>query len=143
MCVTRSLPSPFMVLATQNPIEYEGTFPLPEAQLDRFLLRLPVGYPTGNDEKAILKKLRREHPINHLNQVVEIDAIQEIFPAIWDVFVEESLEDYIVRLVGAGHPHPPVDRPARSRIARPECAGDYAGHPQQRSARDWRAGIKR
>jgi MoxR-like ATPase len=103
---TRMLPRPFMVLATQNPIEYEGTFPLPEAQLDRFLLRLPVGYPTASDEKVILKNLRREHPINRLGQVVQIQEILAILPHIWDVHVDESLEDYIVRLVGATREHP-------------------------------------
>src|SRR5512137_2487052 len=67
--VTRMLPRPFLVIATQNPIEYEGTFPLPEAQLDRFLMRLPVGYPSQSDERVILVNLRREHPITHLQPV--------------------------------------------------------------------------
>src|SRR5512137_576760 len=69
--ITRALPRPFMVLATQNPIEYEGTFPLPEAQLDRFLMRLSVGYPSQTDEKQILINLRREHPITQIRQVVD------------------------------------------------------------------------
>jgi MoxR-like ATPase len=71
--ITRPLPRPFLVLATQNPIEYEGTFPLPEAQLDRFLLRLPLGYPSLADERILLANLRREHPI-HTLQPVEFDG---------------------------------------------------------------------
>ena len=104
--VTRALPRPFMVLATQNPIEYEGTFPLPEAQLDRFLLRLPVGYPGLQDEKTILQNLRREHPIIHLEQVAEIEELLSLTPQVWEVHVDESLEDYIVRLVGNTRTHP-------------------------------------
>jgi MoxR-like ATPase len=104
--VTRPLPRPFLVLATQNPIEYEGTFPLPEAQLDRFLMRLPVGYPSSGDEKVILKNLRREHPINLIGQVVEMDQLLAMQGQIWDVHVDETLEDYIVRLVGATREHP-------------------------------------
>src|SRR5512140_3506367 len=69
--VTRSLPRPFLVLATQNPIEYEGTFPLPEAQLDRFLMRLSIGYPVFDDEKTLLVHLQREHPINTIQPVVD------------------------------------------------------------------------
>jgi MoxR-like ATPase len=114
--VTRPLPRPFMVLATQNPIEYEGTFPLPEAQLDRFLLRLPVGYPTPADELTILNNLRREHPITSLG-AVNFDAnpgqdgggIQKLLEfqrQVWEVHVDETLQDYIIRLVGATRAHP-------------------------------------
>lgn len=71
--VTRLLPRPFMVLATQNPIEYEGTFPLPEAQLDRFLMRLSISYPSPKNERTILTKLRGEHPIVHLQPVNYFD----------------------------------------------------------------------
>ena len=104
--VTRSLPRPFMVFATQNPIEYEGTFPLPEAQLDRFLMRLPVGYPTPIDEVAILRNLRQDHPINRIGQVVAIQDVLALLPEIREIHLEESLEDYIVRLVGATREHP-------------------------------------
>src|SRR5512146_1127593 len=69
--VTHSLPRPFLVMATQNPVEYEGTFPLPEAQLDRFLMRLSVGYPVFADEKVLLVHLQREHPINTIKPVVD------------------------------------------------------------------------
>jgi MoxR-like ATPase len=103
--VTRTLARPFMVLATQNPIEYEGTFPLPEAQLDRFLLRLPVGYPSLSDEKIILRNLRRIHPINQIGQVVEVRDLLAILPQIWEVHVDDSIEDYIVRLVDATRQH--------------------------------------
>jgi MoxR-like ATPase len=104
--ITRVLPRPFMVLATQNPIEYEGTFPLPEAQLDRFLLRLPVGYPGPQDEKTILKNLRREHPINHLEKVAEIEELLALTPQVWEVHVDGTLEDYIIQLVGNTRTHP-------------------------------------
>ena len=75
---TRLLPRPFMVLATQNPVEFEGTFPLPEAQLDRFIMRVSLGYPSSDDERQILKNLQREHPITHLEKVVELCASSRI-----------------------------------------------------------------
>lgn len=99
--VTRPLPRPFLVLATQNPIEYEGTFPLPEAQLDRFLMHLSIGYPSPDDEKVLLRNLRREHPITKIEKVVSGDEILEYQKQIWEVHVDESIEDYIIRLVGA------------------------------------------
>jgi len=114
--VTRPLPRPFMVLATQNPIEYEGTFPLPEAQLDRFLLRLPVGYPTPADERTILNNLRREHPITSLGAVnfgvsssqdeTGIQKLLEFQRLVWEIHVDDTLQDYIIRLVGATRSHP-------------------------------------
>ena len=103
--VTRALPRPFLVLATQNPVEYEGTFPLPEAQLDRFLMRLSLGYPNALDEKAILNALRREHPINTLHAVADATAMMDIQRAIWDVHVDESLQDYLVALANATRAH--------------------------------------
>jgi MoxR-like ATPase len=99
--VTRQLPRPFLVLATQNPIEYEGTFPLPEAQLDRFLMRLSIGYPSQVDEKTILNNLRREHPITQIEQVVDGQDILKFQFQIWDIFVDETIQDYILRLVAA------------------------------------------
>jgi len=104
--VTRRLPRPFLVLATQNPIEYEGTFPLPEAQLDRFLMRLPVGYPAPSDEKVILENLRREHPITRLKPVVEGEKLLELQRLVWEVNVDTTIQDYIVRLVAATRVHP-------------------------------------
>jgi len=99
------LPRPFLVLATQNPVEYEGTFPLPEAQLDRFLVRVSLGYPSTADEKAILTALRREHPIHSLQPIVTSAAVQDIQQSIWDVHIEESLQDYIVALAHATRSH--------------------------------------
>jgi len=104
--VTRELPRPFLVLATQNPIEYEGTFPLPEAQLDRFLVRLSLGYPSAQDERQILINLWREHPITHLGQVVEGSELLRLQKLVWDVHVDETLQGYIVALAGATRSHP-------------------------------------
>jgi len=104
--VTRQVPRPFLVMATQNPIEYEGTFPLPEAQLDRFLIRLSIGYPSIEDEKHLLIHLQREHPINQLVQVVDGSQLISMQHQVWEVHVDESLHDYIVRLVTATREHP-------------------------------------
>jgi MoxR-like ATPase len=104
--VTRMLPRPFLVIATQNPIEYEGTFPLPEAQLDRFLMRLTMGYPTIDDEKTILKNLQRDHPVNSLGQVVDGLTMPSLQRQIWEIHMDGSLQDYIVRLVAATRSHP-------------------------------------
>ncbi len=99
--VSRPLPRPFLVLATQNPIEYEGTFPLPEAQLDRFLMRLSMGYLSTAQERQLLTSLRREHPIAHVRQVEDSERLLELQRLVWEVHVDESLQDYIVRLVAA------------------------------------------
>jgi MoxR-like ATPase len=104
--ITRLLPRPFLVIATQNPIEYEGTFPLPEAQVDRFLMRLSVGYPNLADEKTILNNLQREHPINHIGAVVDGLQLPNLQRQIWEIHVDDSLQDYIVRLVGSTRSHP-------------------------------------
>ena len=103
--VTRSLPRPFLVLATQNPIEYEGTFPLPEAQLDRFLMRIDIGYPSFEEEQQILLNLRRGHPIDTLGQVVDGHDLLALQPSIWDVSVDDTVLSYIVRLVHATRGH--------------------------------------
>jgi MoxR-like ATPase len=104
--VTRDLPRPFLVLATQNPIEYEGTFPLPEAQLDRFLIRLSLGYPTRLDERQILANLWREHPITKIGKVVDGQELSALQKRIWDVHVDGTLQDYIISLVAATRDHP-------------------------------------
>jgi MoxR-like ATPase len=104
--ITHALPRPFMVMATQNPIEYEGTFPLPEAQLDRFLMRLSIGYPVTSDEKALLIHLQREHPINSIRAVVEGNHLIDFQKQVWEVFVDETLQDYIIQLVSATRNHP-------------------------------------
>jgi MoxR-like ATPase len=103
---TRLLPRPFLVLATQNPIEYEGTFPLPEAQLDRFLIRLTLGYPSAPDERQILINLWREHPITTLEKVVDGTELLTLQKAVWDVHVDDTLQEYIVSLVSATRTHP-------------------------------------
>ena len=104
--VTRDLPRPFLVMATQNPIEYEGTFPLPEAQLDRFLMRISLGYPSKEDEKQILINLRRDHPITMLNGVVDGDELVTLEKMVWDVHVDQTLQDYVISLVHATRIHP-------------------------------------
>ena len=104
--VTRDLPRPFLVLATQNPIEYEGTFPLPEAQLDRFLMRLSVGYPSRADERQILTNLWREHPITKIGKVVDGQDLSALQRRVWDVNVDTTLQDYIVDLAEATRKHP-------------------------------------
>jgi MoxR-like ATPase len=102
---THTLNRPFLVLATQNPIEYEGTFPLPEAQLDRFLLKLSVGYPSPGEEGQILLNLQREHPITAIGQVVDGTRLLELQPAVWEVHVDDTVRDYIVRLIHATRTH--------------------------------------
>ena len=99
--VTRPLNQPFLVLATQNPIEFEGTFPLPEAQLDRFLVRISLGYPDAGEELHMLQTLEGAHPIGTIGAVVDGAALPELQQAIWRVYVDEALRRYIVRLAGA------------------------------------------
>lgn len=103
--VTRPLPAPFLVLATQNPIEYEGTFPLPEAQLDRFLLRLSLGYPETQDEITMLRRLRRQHPIETVGQVVDGALLLTLQSHIAEVHVDETVERYILGIVQATREH--------------------------------------
>ncbi|HSN75901.1 MAG TPA: MoxR family ATPase [Anaerolineae bacterium] len=104
--VTHPLARPFMVLATQNPIEYEGTFPLPEAQLDRFLLKVSLGYLDNEEEKGLLLHLRRQHPIDALQPVTDGAQILPLAEQVWDIHVDDTLRDYIVRLVQATRQHP-------------------------------------
>ena len=106
--VTHMLPAPFMVLATQNPIEYEGTFPLPEAQLDRFLLRLSLGYPTAAHEIDVLERQQFAHPIEHLEQVVTVEELLEAQAAVRKVHVDPGIKRYIVELVTQTRKHPDV-----------------------------------
>jgi MoxR-like ATPase len=103
---TYPLPRPFLVLATQNPVEFEGTFPLPEAQLDRFLLQVAMGYPTPAEELAMLKALEGAHPIDGLGPVVDGSRLPELQRAVWEVHVAERLRDYLVRLVNTLRAHP-------------------------------------
>ena len=100
------LPEPFLVLATQNPIEYEGTFPLPEAQLDRFLVRLDIGYPDEDAEQEILKRRRtRQQDEVELVPVVTAEELAEVGKEIESVFIHDDLEKYIVRLVRKSRDH--------------------------------------
>lgn len=98
---THILPQPFMVLATQNPIEYEGTFPLPEAQLDRFLMRIQLGYPGTEDEIRIMENQQLKHPIETLLDVVSESEVLEMQEAIKNVFVSDGVKRYIVEIVRA------------------------------------------
>jgi len=105
---TYTLPKPFIVLATQNPIEYEGTFPLPEAQLDRFLLRVHLGYPEKMDEIAILRRQRQSHPLDAVEQVIDADGLLELQEQIKSIYVDDLIEDYIVSLTTATRHHEDV-----------------------------------
>ena len=98
---THELPDPFIVLATQNPIEYEGTFPLPEAQLDRFLIRVSLGYPSKEHELEILESQRKFHPLSELQQVVSGEELQMLQREIRDVYVDPLIKEYIVAVVSA------------------------------------------
>jgi MoxR-like ATPase len=97
---TYPLPKPFMVLATQNPIEYEGTFPLPEAQLDRFLLRVRLGYPNASEEMRVLNAQQLRHPIESLQSVVKIPDLLDAIDEIRHVYVSPAIQRYIIDLVG-------------------------------------------
>ena len=105
---THALPRPFLVLATQNPIEYEGTFPLPEAQLDRFLLRLRLGYPELEDEIAILERQQYQHPIIELQQVVSDEELIQAQEEIKKIYIAPPVKRYIVELVRQTRQHPDV-----------------------------------
>jgi MoxR-like ATPase len=106
---TRALPRPFLVLATQNPIELEGTFPLPEAQVDRFLMRIKLGYPSEVDENEILLRFEREDPLETLLPVLSSEALLDLQQETCTVRVEQSVREYIVRVTRATRDHPAVD----------------------------------
>jgi MoxR-like ATPase len=103
--VTHLLPEPFLVMATQNPIEYEGTFPLPEAQMDRFLLRINLGYPTSAFEVKMLSNQQLEHPINSLQQVVEVEDLLDAQRLVREVRISGEIKRYIVDLVETTRNH--------------------------------------
>jgi MoxR-like ATPase len=102
---TIMLEKPFLVLATENPIEFEGTFPLPEAQLDRFLMRLKMGYPSPAQEIEILSRLETEHPINRINAVVNRKEVLEFINNKKSIFMEESLRTYLVQIIHKTRTH--------------------------------------
>jgi MoxR-like ATPase len=112
---TRPLPRPFLVMATQNPIELEGTFPLPEAQLDRFLMKIQIGYPSEKDDRTILSRFRIDDPLEELKSVVAADALIKMQKVSREVHVAKDVEDYIIRLVHATRQHPSVELGASPR----------------------------
>ena len=103
---THPLSTPFLVLATQNPVEYEGTFPLPEAQLDRFLIRISMGYPDHEDERQILRSQREAHPVDSLEKVVDGKTLVTLSQRVSAVHVDELLEDYILKIIQGTRHHP-------------------------------------
>jgi len=115
--ITRDLPRPFIVLATQNPIEYEGTFPLPESQLDRFMLRVRLGYPKRDEEMNILDRQQRSHPIESLAEVASEAELIEVQQAVREIFVDDLIRRYIVDLANATRSHPDVYVGASPRAA--------------------------
>ena len=106
--VTYPMERPFLVLATQNPIEYEGTFPLPEAQIDRFMMRVSLGYPSAADEMRILELQREHHPVEDIGQIVTADELMAAQAAIKRVYVDDLVKEYIVELANASRRHPDV-----------------------------------
>ncbi len=112
---TRPLPRPFLVMATQNPIELEGTFPLPEAQLDRFLVKITMGYPSMEDDRRILARFRKSDPLDELQPVITAEELISMQHDVRDVHVTEDVEDYIVRLIHATRQHEDVELGASPR----------------------------
>jgi MoxR-like ATPase len=105
---TYQLGRPFLVLATQNPIEYEGTFPLPEAQLDRFMMRIRLGYPGSADEVAVLEAQQYQHPVNQVQQAVTAEELLQVQEEVKGVYIDKQLMRYIVDLVAATRNHEDV-----------------------------------
>ncbi len=114
---TMRLPRPFMIMATQNPIELEGTFPLPEAQLDRFLLKLKLGYPSEQDESSVLARYREESPIDQLNSVIAAEELLAIQKLTRRIHVAEPVRDYIVAVARTTREHPDIRLGASTRSA--------------------------
>jgi MoxR-like ATPase len=106
--VTYPMREPFLVIATQNPIEYEGTFPLPEAQLDRFIVRIRLGYPSPQEEVAMLDSQQYRHPLEDIRQLVSTEELLQAQVAVRDVYVSSELKEYIVNIVTATRQHPDV-----------------------------------
>lgn len=106
--VTYPMEEPFLVIATQNPIEYEGTFPLPEAQLDRFMIRVHLGYPSPQDEMIMLDSQQYEHPLNDLRQVVSASELLQAQEAVRGVYLNDDVKAYIINLVTATRRHPDI-----------------------------------
>ena len=102
---TKELPSPFFVIATQNPVEYDGTFPLPEAQLDRFMMKTSMGYPETEEEVEILEQVKKKHPIYSLDSVSTPEEIEELKEEVRNVHVEEVVAEYMVEIVARTRSH--------------------------------------
>ncbi|WP_018708072.1 AAA family ATPase [Siminovitchia fordii] len=115
--VTLDMEKPFFVMATQNPIEYEGTYPLPEAQLDRFLLKLEMGYPTVEEEVEMLTLSQKASPIDELQPMISLDDLRSLQDHVKDVFVEEAMKQYIVELANKTRMHQQVQLGASPRAA--------------------------
>jgi MoxR-like ATPase len=114
---TRLLAPPFLVLATQNPVELEGTFPLPEAQLDRFLMRVSVGYPSVEDERAILRRFRERSPLADVQPVLGAADLLRLEAAVREVYVSEPVEDYLLSIIRATREHEALDLGASPRAS--------------------------
>lgn len=106
--ITHYLPQPFLILATQNPIEYEGTYPLPEAQLDRFMMRIHLGYPTPTEELMILSMQQHRHPIETIQQSVSVQDLISAQQASREIYVANEIKEYIIAIVNATRKHPEV-----------------------------------
>ncbi len=106
--ITRKMPRPFFIMATQNPIERDGTFPLPEAELDRFLMQIKLGYPSFQDEVAVMEKQQFAHPFEQLEQVASSEELIDLQEAVKSVYVDNLIKEYIVKLVEATRTHPEV-----------------------------------
>jgi MoxR-like ATPase len=106
--VTRKMPRPFLVIATENPIERDGTFPLPEAELDRFLMQIRLGYPSYQDEIAMMEKQQFVHPIEQLEQVATAEELIRLQEATKSIYVDDLVKEYVVRLVEATRTHSDV-----------------------------------
>jgi len=115
--VTRPLEQPFIVMATQNPIEYEGTFPLPEAQLDRFLMRISLGYPSFADELSVIEQQEKTHPIDELEAVASPEDVIKLQKAAQNVYVDTAVREYIVGLIEATRNHEDVSLGASPRAS--------------------------
>ena len=126
---TVQLPVPFLVLATQNPIELEGTFPLPEAQIDRFLLRLRLGYPSEDDENAMLERFEDADPLTTLQPVASADDVLRIQGLVRQVYIDPVLRAYLVQVIRATREHPDVELGAspRATLGLYRCAQALAG----------------
>lgn len=112
---THKLPRPFLVMATQNPVELEGTFPLPEAQLDRFLMKIPIGYPSEQEENDILLRFERHDPLERLEKMVESETILEMQERVREIRVERSVREYIVRVCRTTRLHEDIELGASPR----------------------------